>query len=223
MRAFQVEIQTYKTQIHILATKEHTDPQRIMELTQIEAFKLWVHTQPTTEAQIFAQTLLQRVSAKMNHTLRNLKAELHQTTTKRDELQVRIEQQEENKVTFAEWQTLIEQEKIEDPDYLISATRKNLAPPVSIYQCYQAYKPILLKCSNLPSIKAQSCLSKEEFQALWSKANSAARDLLMFMWVLKDQILPKALVEVTSANPNFYLTRFCLSALTHITKHHEEF
>ena len=43
------------------------------------------------------------------------------------------------------------------------------------------------------------------------------------MWLLKDLILPKALAEVTSANPNFYLTRFCLTALTHIAKHHEEF
>jgi hypothetical protein len=231
LQAFQIEIQTYKTLIHSIATKVHTDPQRVMELTQIEAFKLWVHTQPTAEAQTSAQTLLQKVSAKMNHTLQNLKAELHQTIAEKDELQAKIEQQEEtrdtfeqrSRVNFGEWTTLIEQEKFADPDNLISATQKNLAPPVSIYQYYQAYKPILLTSNNLPDIKAQSCLTKEQFQTLWSKANSDARDLLIFMWVLKDLILPKALAEVTSANPNFYLTRFCISALTHMAKHHEEF
>jgi hypothetical protein len=43
------------------------------------------------------------------------------------------------------------------------------------------------------------------------------------MWVLKDLVLPRGVVEVTSTNPNFYLTRFCISALSHIQRHHEEF
>ena len=43
------------------------------------------------------------------------------------------------------------------------------------------------------------------------------------MWVLKDLFIPKGVVEITTANPPFYLTRFCISVLTHINKHHEEF
>lgn len=82
---------------------------------------------------------------------------------------------------------------------------------------------MLLRWSSLPDIKMQSHLSKEEFQSVWAKANSAARDLLIFMWILKDLILPKGLAEITSTNPNFYLTRFCISALNHINRHHEEF
>jgi hypothetical protein len=50
-----------------------------------------------------------------------------------------------------------------DPANFVSATRKNLPPPVSIYKYYQAYKPILLTSSNLPDIKPQSSLSKEQF------------------------------------------------------------
>jgi hypothetical protein len=230
-QAFQGEISTSNNQLTKLARQTHTNPERIMELTKIEAFELWVQKQSETGEPVSAQILLQRVSAKINHTLRNLKAELHQTTAERDELQAKIEQQEENRDTvgednrtiFGEGETLIEKEKLADPDNIISATRKNLPPPVSIYQYYQAYKPILLTSSNLPDIKPQSCLSKEQFQKIWSRANSDARDLLIFMWVLKDLILPKALAEVTSANPNFYITRFCISALTHIAKHHEEF
>ena len=43
------------------------------------------------------------------------------------------------------------------------------------------------------------------------------------MWILRDLTIPKGVLEITTANPNFYLTRFCISALTHIQKHHEEF
>ena len=58
---------------------------------------------------------------------------------------------------------------------------------------------------------------------MWEKTNSAAKDLLVSMWVLKDLAIPRGVVEVTTANPPFYLTRFCISTLTHISKHHEEF
>ena len=43
------------------------------------------------------------------------------------------------------------------------------------------------------------------------------------MWILKDLTTQKGVVEITTVNPNFYLTRFCVTALTHIAKHHEEF
>ena len=225
LTAFQEEIKTYNAQI------TNTDPDRVMELTRMEAFNLWLQQQHATEEQISPQTLLQRVSAKMNHTLRNLKGELHQATTERDELQARIDQQEDtrdtlgegNRDNFANWATLIEQEKIEDTDNLISATRKNLAPPVSIFQYYQAYKPMILNQSSLPDLRCKTHLSHEQFRTLWNKANSKARDLLVFMWVLKDLLIPRGVVEITTANSPFYITRFCTSALAHINRHHEEF
>ena len=58
---------------------------------------------------------------------------------------------------------------------------------------------------------------------LWVKANSEAKDLLVFMWILKDRTTHKGVVEITTTNPNFYLTRFCIKTLTHISRHHEEF
>ena len=72
-------------------------------------------------------------------------------------------------------------------------------------------------------MRTKSHLSQEQFQALWQKANPEARDLLVFMWAMTDLLIPKGVVEVTTANPPFYLTRFCVSALTHINRHHEEF
>src|ERR1700737_2478037 len=100
---------------------------------------------------------------------------------------------------------------------------KNLAPPISIFQYYLAYKPMILNWSSLPDVRTKSHLSQEQFRTLWQRANSAARDLLVFMWVVKDLFIPKGVVEITTANPPFYLTRFCVAALTHINRHHEEF
>ena len=100
---------------------------------------------------------------------------------------------------------------------------KNLPPPISIYQYYQAYKPMIFKWSNLPDLKLQTHLSKDQFQILWAQANSAARDLLAFMWIMKDLVVPTGVVEITTASPTFFITRFCISALTHINRHHEEF
>ena len=106
---------------------------------------------------------------------------------------------------------------------MITVTMKNLAPPISIFQYYQAYKPRILKWSSLPYIRYKSHLSQKQFRGLWEKANSATKGLLVFMWVLKDLAIPKGVVELTTTNPPFYLTRFCISALTHMSKHHDEF
>ena len=114
-------------------------------------------------------------------------------------------------------------DKIEDLSNLVTTTMKNLPPPISIFQYYKAYKPLILKGSSLPDIKNGIEISKELFQILWVRANSAAKDLFVFMWILKDLTTHKVVVEITTANPNFYLTRFCVTTLTHIARHHEEF
>jgi hypothetical protein len=163
------------------------------------------------------------VTAKLNHTLKNLKSELQQAISERDEFSTKMEQQEEDRSDLYKWEHLLGFNRIEDSGNMIIATMKNLALPISIYQYYLAYKPMLFKWSNLSDIKIQNHIFKEEFQELWSQANPAARDFLIFMWALKDLVLPKGLAEITSTNPNFYLTRFCISALTHIQRHHEEF
>ena len=51
----------------------------------------------------------------------------------------------------------------------------------------------------------------------------AARDLLVCMWVLRDLITQKGVVEITTASPSFYLTRFCTAVLNHISRHHDDF
>jgi hypothetical protein len=223
LKTFQEEIGIYKTQIHTLAAKEYTNPNRVMELSKIEAFDLWIQQQPNTETQISAQTLLHRVTSKLNHTFKSLKAELYHTTQERDKLQTKIEQQQEENPAELQAEELLEDDKIKHSGNLIVVTMKNLPPPINIFQYYEAYKPMILKNSNLPDIRNKSHISQEQFQLLWKQADSAAKDLLIFMWVLKDLIISKAVVEITTANPPFFLTRFCISAIVHISKHHDAF
>jgi hypothetical protein len=101
-KGIQEEITSSSNHINTLATQSQPDENRVMELVQIEAFKTWMQKQPETGDQILAQILLQQVSAKLNHSLRSLKIQLQQTTAERDELQARIEQQEETRDTFGE-------------------------------------------------------------------------------------------------------------------------
>jgi hypothetical protein len=109
-------------------------------------------------------------------------------------------------------------DQIEDAGNAIRATMRNLAPPISIFQYYQAFKPQILQRSNLPDIRLKS-----QFKIMWTGANPPAKDLIVFMWVLKDLIVQKGVVETITTNPCFYLTRFCTGAVIHISQHHIEF
>ena len=90
---------------------------------------------------------------------------------------------------------------IEQPENVITSAMKNLAPPISIFQYYKAFKPLILKVNDLPDIRPRNNISKKQFKAIWNKANPTARDLLIFMWVLKDLITPKGTIEITTADP----------------------
>ena len=100
---------------------------------------------------------------------------------------------------------------------------KILPSPINICQYYHAHKSLVLKWSELLDVRNKSQTSMEQFEILWVKANATARVLLVCMWVLKDTIMPNAEVEITTANPNFHLTRFCIVVLIYITRHHKKF
>lgn len=105
-----------------------------MELAKIEAFDSWIQKQPATEEQMSAQTLLHKVTARINHAFKTLRSQLHQVTTEKYEFQTKFEQQEEKKTDLYPWEHLLEFEKIEDPGNTIIVTMKNLAPSISIFQ-----------------------------------------------------------------------------------------
>ena len=227
LREFQQKIEGYKTRILQLVTTiaTHENQEKIHKLAKIEAFDLWVQKSSDTDIEdhLSAQTLLHMITTKLQYTLKTLKMKLYQATSKNDELQAKVEQHEKQITDHHALESLLGFENIEDPGNTITIVMQNLPPPISIFQYYQTFKPMLLRWSGIFDITNKSHISKEQFQALWHKANSAARDLLVFMWALKDLTIPKGIVEVTTANPPFYLTRFCIAALTHMSKHHEEF
>lgn len=121
------------------------------------------------------------------------------------------------------WEQVLGYNTVEDPGNAIAATMRNLAPPISIFQYYQAYKSLIFQRSNLPDIRLKNQFNKEQLKTIWSKANPTARDLITFTWVLKDLFIPKGVKEITTTNPSFYLTRFCVGALAHISQHHNDF
>ena len=221
LETFQSDIESHKNQLKGLA--EESDPHQVIELTKLEAFELWLQRTPQTDEQVSAKSLLYRVTSKVHHTFRNLKAELQQAISENDDLQEILEQQEEVASGHLQWENLLELNTIKDPSNSIAATMKFLPPSISIFQYYKAYKPLILKESALPDIRNKIEISEEQFHMLWVKANSSTKDLLVVMWILKDLTIPKGVVEINTANPNFYLTRFCVTALNHIAKHYEEF
>ena len=215
------EMNNYRAEFQKISVPAQTEIDRATELTKLEAFDYWIDGKSETKEQLTAKMMLDRVTAKLGHTFKTLKTALQQAIQERDEIQVRMEQQQEEEPL--KWEKLLGLDKIEHTSNIIEATMKSLAPPISIVQYYQAYKPLIFETSGLPDLKNQIHISAEQFQVLWTKADPAAKDLLVCMWVLKDLTVPKGIVELTTANPPFYLTRFCLSALTHISKHHDEF
>jgi len=71
-----------------------------MALTKIEAFDHWFDGQSETKEQMTAKLLLERITTKMGHIFRNLKAALNQVTIERDELQTKLEQIEEDRSEY---------------------------------------------------------------------------------------------------------------------------
>ena len=152
-----------KTQLKQFTTE--TYPHRVNELAKLEAFDLWVQRNPDAKDQVSAQTLLDRITSKLDHTFRNLKTQLYHAIQERDEMQSQIEQQQEENPL--QWENLLGDDKIEDPSNLVTATMKNMPPPISIFQYYKAYKPLILKGSSLLDIKNGIEISEELFQILW--------------------------------------------------------
>ena len=87
---------------------------------------------------------------------------MYQAIQERDDLQNQIEQQQEE--DLLQWEKLLGEDKIEDPENSITAIMKYLPPSISIFQYYKAYKPLILQSSSLPDIKNGTEISEEFFK-----------------------------------------------------------
>jgi hypothetical protein len=161
MTRMKSEIEQYSTQTEKLSEciKQTllNNQERALEIAKIEAFDQWLSKEALTKEHITAQQLFDRVVTRIDHMFKTLQNELRQARSERDELQERLEKQDEYDPLH--WEKLLGYNQIEDPANMIAATMKNLAPPISIYQYYQAYKPLILKWSDLPDLRNQSQIS----------------------------------------------------------------
>lgn len=81
------EIHNYRAEFKNISVPAQTEIERAIELAKLEAFDCWIDRKIQTEEQITAKTLLDRVTAKLAYTFKNLKQQLCHVTTERDELQ----------------------------------------------------------------------------------------------------------------------------------------
>lgn len=146
---------------HNLALSPTADQHRALEIAKIEAFDQWINKSEPTKEELTTKQMFDRITSKIGHTFKALRIELAKEITEREDLQERLEQQERSDAH--KWENILAQNQIEDPVNLITSTMKNLAPPVSIFQYYHAYKPIILKCTDLPDLKMNSNLSEGQF------------------------------------------------------------
>ena len=66
-------------------------------------------------------------------------------------------------------------------------------------------------------------MTKEEFEGTWRQAQPDAKDTLAFMWAIGDIKIPLGVMEIISANPSFYISRYSIRALAQMAEHHRKF
>jgi hypothetical protein len=96
----------------------------------------------STKEHITAQHLFDRIATIIGHMFKTLQNKLRQARTERDDLQDKLEQQEDSDPL--QWEKLMGYNKIEDPINMIAATMKNLAPNSH----KQTSRRILLECAK---------------------------------------------------------------------------
>ena len=92
---------------------------------------MWVQMNPDAKDEVSVLILLNRFTSKLDHTFRNLKTKLYHVIQERDEMQSRIEQQQEK--CPLQWENVLGDDEIEHPNNLITTTTKNLSPSISIF------------------------------------------------------------------------------------------
>ena len=93
-------------------------------------------------------------------------------------------------------------------------------PFESIMQCHRVYGGLNLVLSNLPLLKIGCTLGFNQVQEIWSKANAAARDTLVYMWCLGDLKTPLGAMEVLAGSPPFYIKRYILRCIKLLCQQH---
>ena len=93
---------------------------------------------------------------------------------------------------------------------IVQCILKHTEPLDSLMQYHRVYGGLNLLLSNIPLLKTGCKLEFAQMKEIWSQANAAARDTLVFMWCLGEIKTPLGVIEMLTASPPFYIKRYIL-------------
>ena len=157
-------------------------------------------------------TLTAGVASKLLHDLRRDLARTQQE--KADLAQKLLKPQEES------GRHIIPQTVTHSSTEIYQQIMTHTKPSESIMQCHQVYSGLNLVLSNIPLLKTCCTLEFNQVQEIWSQANAAARDTLVFMWCLGDLKIPLGAMEMLAGSPPFYIKRYILRCIKLLGQHH---
>ena len=142
---------------------------------------------------------------KTKFTLRLLHKEIDRHIQEKEELYLKIEEATKDQKTTSP-------EESKGIEKTLQALY-HLPPLISIHQVYRATRGLTLMKSGLSYLQPGVQMTKEEFEGTWRQAQPDAKDTLAFMWAILDIKIPLGVMELISANPSFYISRYSIRAL----------
>ena len=158
------------------------------------------------------QALAAGVASKLLHELRRDLARSQQE--KADLARKLLQQQEKDE------RNIVPQTHTHPSTEIYQQMMAHTKPSESIMQCHRIYGGLNLILSNVPLLKTGCNLAFDQVQEIWSQANAAARDTLVFMWCLGDLKTPLGTMEMLTGSPPFYIKRYILRCIKLLCQHH---
>lgn len=97
---------------------------------------------------------------------------------------------------------------------------KHSRPLESVMQYHRVFGGLHLLLSTLPLLKTGCHIDFPQMKAIWSHADAAARDTLVFMWSMGELKTPLGVMETISGSPTFYIKRYILRCFALLGQQH---
>lgn len=147
-------------------------------------------------------TLASGVASKL---LNELRRDLARTQQENADLAQRLHKQQDES-----GESTIPHTAIHPRTEIVQQFLKHTEPLDSLMQYHRVYGGLNLLLSNIPLLKTGCKLEFAQMKEIWSQANAAARDTLVFMWCLGEIKTPLGVIEMLTASPPFYVKRYIL-------------
>ena len=97
---------------------------------------------------------------------------------------------------------------------------KHSQPLETIMQYHRAYGGLYLLLNDIPLLKPRCQLDFSQMQEIWSHADAAAKDMLVFVWSLGELKAPLGVIETLTGSPGFYIRRYVLRCIVLLGQQH---